>query len=168
MFHLFYKIKGFTLIEIMVVMVIIGVILGFATLSIGDGGQARKLEQEVQRLASLLTLASEEAIMQAKEMGVYFEKEGYRFYENGQVLTMQQDDLFRPRILPSGIQTEIRLEGEPVILNNTKNEPQLWLLSSGEFTPFEVIFTVESDETLRYRLTGTVTGIMNIQRDEVF
>ncbi len=167
MFRLFYKIKGFTLIEIMVVMVIIGVILGFATLSIGDGGQARKLEQEMQRLASLLTLASQEAIMQAKEMGVYFEKGGYRFYENGQVLTAQ-NDIFRPRLLPLGMQAEIRLEGEPVNLDGTKNQPQLWLFSSGEFIPFEVILTVESDETLRYRLTGTVTGIMNIQRDESF
>jgi general secretion pathway protein H len=170
MSHLSYKVNGFTLIEIMVIMVIIGVILSFATLSIGDGGQTRKLEQEIQRLASLLTLASEETIMQAKEMGVSFETSGYRFYvlqeQNWQELT---DDIFHPRTLPLGMLAEMSLEGEPVILNEAKkNTPQLLILSSGEFTPFEVILTVESDETLRYRLTGTVTGIMNIQRDESF
>ncbi len=166
-----YKVNGFTLIEIMVVIVIIGVILSFATLSIGDGGQARQLKQETQRLASLLKLASQEAIMQAKEMGIFFETDGYRFCvwqeQKCQILTAR-DDIFRPRTLPLGIQTEIRLESEPITLNDAKkNTPQLLLLSSGEvIPPFEVIFTAESDETLRYRLTGTAMGEMSIQKDE--
>jgi len=162
-----YKISGFTLIEVMVVIVIISVILSFATLSIGDGGQARKLEQEAQRFVSLLRLASQEAIMQAKEMGVSFDVDSYSFY----VLQEQKwlaltDDTFRPRFLPQGMRTEIRLEGEPIVLNETKNTPQLLLLSSGEFTPFEVIFTAESDDTLRYWLTSTVTGVMSVHKDE--
>jgi len=162
-----YKISGFTLIEVMVVIVIISVILSFATLSIGDGGQARKLEQEAQRFVSLLKLASQEAIMQAKEMGVSFDADSYSFYalQEQQWLALT-DDIFRPRFLPQGMQTEIRLEGEPIILNKTKNTPQLLLLSSGEFTPFEIIFTAESDDTLRYRLTGTVTGVMSVHKDE--
>ncbi|RKZ48051.1 MAG: type II secretion system protein GspH [Candidatus Parabeggiatoa sp. nov. 2] len=168
LFRLPYKVNGFTLIEIMVVMVIIGVILSFVTLSIGDGGLARKLEQEAQRLASLLTLASQEAIIQAKEMGVSFETDGYRFYvlqEQKWYALTTQDDIFRPRTLPLGMQTEIRLEGEPIVLNEVqKNTPQLLLLSSGELTAFEVIFTAESDETLRYRLTGTATGKMSVQQ----
>jgi general secretion pathway protein H len=78
-----------------------------------------------------------------------------------------RDDVFRPRTLPLGMQTEIRLEGEPIILNEAKkNTPQLLLLSSGEFTPFEVIFTTESDETLHYRLTGTAMGEMSVQKYE--
>ncbi|MEN8214818.1 MAG: type II secretion system minor pseudopilin GspH [Pseudomonadota bacterium] len=150
---------GFTLIEIMVVMIIIGVILSFATLSIG-GGLAQNLEQEAQRLASLLKLASQEAIMQSKEMGVSFKTEGYRFHvlqkQEWQTITAR-DDIFRPRSLPLGMQIEIRLDGESIEAG-TNNTPQLLLLSSGEMTPFEVIFTAESDDKLRYRLIGTATG----------
>ena len=39
--------------------------------------------------------------------------------------------------------------------------PQLLLLSSGEMTPFEIIFWLESDDSLRsrrYRLIGTAMG----------
>ncbi len=159
--------KGFTLIEIMVVIVIIGVILSFATLSIGDGGLAQKLEQETQRLASLLKLANQEAIMQAKEMGVSFDTDGYHFYVlQEQQWQLVQDDIFRPRILPPGMQTEIHIEGVPIVLSKDKKTPQLLLLSSGELTPFEVIFTVESDKTLRYRLTSTTIGEINVQKEE--
>ncbi len=164
------KINGFTLIEIMVVIVIISVILSFAMLSVGDGGQARKLEQESQRLASLLTLASQEAIMQSKEMGISFNQNGYSFYvlreHKWQILTVR-NDIFRSRILPLGMQVEIHVEGEPIVLDKeANNTPQLLLLSSGEFTPFTVTFIAESDITLRYQLTGTVTGAISITNNE--
>lgn len=159
--------NGFTLIEIMVVMIIISVILSFATLSIGDGGLAQKLEQEAQRLSALLKLAKTEAIMQAKEMGVSFDKQGYRFYvlqaQKWQPFTIQ-DDIFRPRTLPKGILTEIHLEGEPIILNEAKNTPQLLLLSSGEFSPFQILFIAETDETIGYQITGTPIGELNLQQ----
>jgi len=149
---------GFTLIEIMVVMIIISVILSFATLSIGNAGLAQNLEQEKQRLASLLKLASQEAIMQSKEMGISFKTDGYRFYvlqgQEWQAIT-GGDNIFRPRILPQGLQIDIRLDGEPIIDTSL---PQVLLLSSGEMTPFEVVFWADSDESLRYRLIGTVIG----------
>jgi len=169
MFHLSFKVKGFTLIEIMVVMIIISVILTFTTLSIGDGGLAQKLEQEAQRLASLLTMASQEAIMQSKEMGVSFEIDGYHFYVlQEQQWQSLQNDIFRPRKLPPGIESEFYLEGEPIVLNDLeKNAPQLLLLSSGELTPFKVIFKYESNEG-HYQLTGTATGKMSIQQNESF
>ncbi|RKZ47108.1 MAG: type II secretion system protein GspH [Candidatus Parabeggiatoa sp. nov. 3] len=166
------KTNGFTLIEIMVVMIIIGVILSFATLSIGDGGLAQKLEQEAQRLTALLKLAQTEAIMQAKEMGISFDNQGYRFYvlqaQKWQPFTIQ-DDIFRPRTLPKGIFTEIHLEGEPIILNEAKNTPQLLLLSSGELIPFQILFIAETDETMRYRITGTALwelSLQQVQRNE--
>jgi general secretion pathway protein H len=170
MIRLSHSPPGFTLIEIMVVIVIIGVILSFATLSIGSGGLEQKLEQEAQRLASLLQLASQEAIMQSQEMGVSFEPHRYEFYilqgQQWQKLTAS-DNIFRPRTLPVGIQVEIRLEGEPIILNEVKNTPQLLILSSGEFIPFEIIFFVEEvNENLRYLLKGSTIGEMSIQRDD--
>ena len=150
----------------MVVIVIIGVILSFAVLSVGDGGQARKLEQEARRLASLLTLASQEAIMQGKEMGISFEQNSYRFYLfQEQKWQATRSDIFRPRTLPLGMQVEIHLEGEQIGLGET-DAPQLFIFSSGEFTPFVITFIAETDIILRYKLTGTVTGTINVHQDE--
>ncbi len=145
---------GFTLIELMVVIVIISVILSFAMLSIGDGGISRKLEIETQRFSSLVQLASEESIMQAKEMGLAFEKNAYHFYVlHGDKWQSAQNDIFRPRTMPPGIEIDISLEGIPIEENE---KPQLFILSSGELTPFEVIFKAENVPA--YQVTGTATG----------
>lgn len=161
---------GFTLIELMVVIVIISVILSFVTLSIGDGGQARQLEQEAQRLASLLKLARQEAIMQAQEMGVSFDDQGYHFYmlqDLQQWQPLNQHDVFHPRILPAAMQVEIHLEGEPLVLGEAQNSPQLLILSSGEWMPFDILFQMTSNENLRYRLSSTLVGDINVHRDEI-
>lgn len=154
----------------MVVIIIMSVILSFVTLSIGDGGQARELKQEAQRLASLLKLAREEAVMQAQEIGISFDTKGYHFYvlqqQKWQIFT-KRDDIFHPHQFSPGIQSEIHVEGEPVLLKGIEtNAPQLLLLSSGELTPFEVILSVESDETLHYRLRGTAIGVISIHHDK--
>lgn len=169
--RLSYEIKGFTLIEILVVIVIIGVILSFATLAIGDGGRAKQLEQETQRLAWLLTQARYEAIMQAEEFGLLVDVDEYRFYKlQGQDWQVLQEDIFRPHSLPSGIQSELRIDGNSIILNKKCQQsscaPQLLLLSSGEFTPFEIMLTMNTDNNLSYRLIGTATGAISIHHDD--
>ncbi len=165
-----YKINGFTLIEIMVVITIISVIISFVTLSIGDGNLAQKLNQESQRLAYLLTLASQEAVMQSKEMGVYFDADSYSFcdlqIETNSCTTCKiiTSNVFKPRNLPIGIQTEVRVDGETILSNKTcKNMPQLLILSSGEFIPFEIRLTADK---LSYQLTGNLTGEITILVDE--
>lgn len=158
------SLKGFTLIEIMVVFVIIGVIASFITLTINNGGHSRQLQQEAQRLASLLTLANQEAILQAKELGVAFTREGYRFYEwrNQQWQILNNHDLFYPRTLPATIQLVFHLINEPLPAE-TGEKPQLLLLSSGEFTPFEIRLMATTNERKYYRLTGDITGTVSIQ-----
>lgn len=159
---------GFTLIEIMVVIVIISVVLGFVTLSVGDGNLAQKLEHESQRLAHLLRLASQESVMQSKEIGVNFDTNSYRFCElQTEISTCTKcdtitDGVFRPRILPTGIEIKVYLDGELVFLNKTCQN-MLLILSSGEFIPFEIIFTANK---LNYQLVGNMVGEITILADE--
>ena len=53
---------GFTLIEVLVVLVLIGVIAGLATLSLGNGAE-RELRKESDRLAAVLRLARDELLI---------------------------------------------------------------------------------------------------------
>lgn len=154
--------KGFTLLELMVSIVIIGIILSFAVLSIGDGGQSRRLEQEVQQLVALLTLASQEAILQGKDIGIAFTQHQYSFYlwqnQDWQLLT--QDDLFHPRELSVDLQINLFVEGEEVVICEVEStcKPHLLLLSSGELIPFELTFTVVGS-ALTYVLEGTLNSV---------
>ena len=77
---------GFTLIEIMVVMVLIGIIASFAVLSVG-GGPRDRLAEEARRLAALVELHQQVAILSGEIRGIQFGRTGYAILipdDNGQ------------------------------------------------------------------------------------
>lgn len=191
-------VKGFTLIEIMVVMMIIGIITSFAMLSV-NLNQSTILEDEVNRLRSLTLMASEEAVLKGNEMAVEMHTNGYRFLmlmqsdEAWQWVPVENDKLFRQRCFPPGLDMQLELEGEPTILErmpckdsklvldeekdesrlkDTREEeiPKVFLLSSGELTPFEAKLVWEDggEIIVMGQLTGEVTSYdAREERDDI-
>jgi general secretion pathway protein H len=89
---------GFTLVEIMVVMVIIGITLGMVSIN-AIPSPRQDLQKEAQRLALLLQLARDEAIVRNRQVAFEATPERYRFMvrtETGWV-PVTQDDLLRER-----------------------------------------------------------------------
>ncbi|SEQ65771.1 type II secretion system protein H [Solimonas aquatica] len=108
--------RGFTLIEILVVMVIIGVLVSFATLSISSRALADKLESEAHLLAQLLALASEDAELQGVELGFVHTEHGYAFLTvgpGGGWIPIDSGAL-RPRRLQSPITLQMRVNEQKV------------------------------------------------------
>jgi general secretion pathway protein H len=60
------KSSGFTLLELLVALVLIGIILSFAVFTV-DSGEDRRIREEANRFFYLLKLAQEEAILNASE-----------------------------------------------------------------------------------------------------
>lgn len=133
---------GFTLIEILVVVVIVGIIVTFATLSIGNRALDDRLETESERLQQILQLASEEAETKGIELGFRYTADGYAFYTTGKAGKWEPYPTagpLRPRQLPQPFYLELQVEGRPVPPavdaqdgKDVKIEPQFLLLSSGE------------------------------------
>ncbi|QKX18242.1 type II secretion system protein [Microbulbifer sp. YPW1] len=69
--------RGFTLIELLVVIVIIASLAGMATLSLSNS-DSRNWTGEVQRLANLLQLVSDRALIDKMHYGVVFEEDSYQ------------------------------------------------------------------------------------------
>jgi general secretion pathway protein H len=150
--------RGFTLIEVMVVIVIIGILINFVTLSMGRNSPQDQLKTEAQRLSSLIGLASEEALLRSALIGVDIGEEEYSFVrlEEGTWQPMD-DNLFRARQLPAGMEFTIassQQEGED---DEEENIPEIILLNSGEMTPFELKLSSDHIESY-YRLTGDEMG----------
>jgi len=155
----FRKTSGFTLIEILVVVVIIATISGIALLSIGLIGDDRELDTERKRLATLIELAQDEALMQGREFGLEVMTSTYRFVEFDPFTSVWSeilgDEVFRLRQLPEGMEFELYLEDKRIVLDTDPRQfndpdeeemsltvedytPHVFLFSSGESTAFEV------------------------------
>ncbi len=134
---------GFTLLEILVVIVIIAIVISFASMSFDT--EPEKLEHEGKRLTALMKLAAEEAIMNSREYRVVFTADSYAFAKlAGGEWRKFGDGVFRPRELPGDFSLDLTLGNEPVKLvadngEKPKNPAAIMFLSSGEITPFELV-----------------------------
>jgi len=115
--------SGFTLIEILVVVVIIGVISAGVLLSVNLTGRDHDLEKESDRLLSLVNYAREQAELQTREYGVIFHDDGYQFVaydaRRGLWREVYEDDILRLRKLPSGLDVKLIVDARPVVLTST-------------------------------------------------
>lgn len=158
-----------TLLEVILVLVIISVITGFAMLSIGEGTQGHRIEQEARRLQALFQLAGEMAVLQGREIGVMFEGREYRFVvlKDQEWLPLNEEDLLRRRTLPDGLQLQVFSEGisRPADTLDAPGYPQVVFYSSGVLSPFEVLLTMDGP-VAPIRLIGALDGTVEVQTQE--
>lgn len=150
---------GFTLLELMVVVVLIGIILTFVVGTVGDGGRLERLQREVQRLTALVELVGEESVLKSSVIGMHFEEQGYLFmrYGDGSWEEVQGDNLLKPHQLDGAMEMELLVEGYSVELAKAPQfaggdeeielKPQVVFLPSGERTPFELALRYRDDES---------------------
>lgn len=157
----------------------IGLLTGLISLSIGDGGQQRQIRQEAKRLAELIEIAADEAILTGSELGLYLQKDHYLFlkYQNDQGWNPIEETLLRRRDLKNGVILQLMMEEQPIELPTPTDretvdrfseaeevagiKPQILLLSSGERTPFEITFRWQQRD--RIRLQGGLLGELQMQ-----
>jgi general secretion pathway protein H len=176
--------RGFSLLEIMVVVVIIGILVSVFTLSVGSFAEAENAEH-ARRMEALLALASEEATLQAREIGLRFYQHGYEFSARVQQtdetglqqwlwVPLDDDRLLKPRNLADDYSIELLIDNKEVKLEYQRAEssekkpyePQIFLFSSGEVSPpFSVnIRQSFNDEMLTVNVG--VDGKTEIKADE--
>lgn len=71
--------KGFTLIELMIVITIIGIMAGLIGLSVATGDPAKEALKEAKRFIAVTGLALDESAFNQQDLGIHLEDEGYDF-----------------------------------------------------------------------------------------
>ena len=176
--------SGFTLIEILVVITIVGIVLSMAVLSLGLLGENKELDTEVRRYVSLMEVARDESMLQGREYGLEILQQGYRFVEldplTRQWTEIIGDDVLRARSLPETIELELYLEDQQIeleydaaLLESGEDDdeslkqyaPHVFVFSSGDMTPFQLLFRQPiNDQSVV--LTGDLFGTIEILDEE--
>jgi general secretion pathway protein H len=169
--------RGFTLVEIMVVVVIMAVIISLAVLSIGVTGRDAQLDEESRRLEGLITLLHERALLEGRDFGLRIEPAGYEFVLYDAVrdrwVTFTDESEFRHRRLPAGVSFQLELDSQPVVLKPLESDlhsdapppPQLTIAASGEGTPFRLILERESTHATA-SVAGDALGKLSMVRSD--
>jgi len=121
------RVAGFTLLEILVVVLIIGIVTAGMLLSMSFAGKDTELETESKRLVSLMDYAQEQAELQTRDYGVYFGEHGYEFVvydvRTGAWRPVDEDDALRERTLPSGLEFKLVVDARPIVLSDKMEVP---------------------------------------------
>jgi general secretion pathway protein H len=162
--------KGFTLVEILVVVVIMAVVIALAVLSIGVTGRDSQLDEESRRIEGLLDILHERALLEGRDFGLRIEPTGYEFAvyqpDRERWLALNDEQEFRHRNLPKGVTFQLQLDSINVVLKpverNALNDqppppPQVAIAASGEGTPFRLTLTRDATQA-RASVDGDAFG----------
>src|SRR5271154_3682105 len=126
--------KGFTLVEILVVLVIMAVVISLAVLSVNATGRDSQLDEESRRIEGLVGLLHERALLEGRDFGLRIEPSAYEFVvydpRRDRWLTFDQEHEFRHRVLPKGLSFQLELDSQIVVI-----KPIDRVLSSDEAPP---------------------------------
>ncbi len=168
---------GFTLIEILVVLVIISLLVSMAAVNTGSDPRISELNNEAKRLKFFLEAVSDEVLFQNQNLGFIVTKTGLTPFAWVQLTfkdpqNPSSQDTYdwqehtgrfaKKHTLPEGISFKLSIEGQSVLLahelpnKGQEIKPQFYILSSGEQTvaSFELSFP-----ELEYTVTTKGSGV---------
>ncbi|HEV8444894.1 MAG TPA: type II secretion system minor pseudopilin GspH [Steroidobacteraceae bacterium] len=147
--------RGFSLIEIMVVVFIIGLISAAVVIKFAGNNRDTALDQEAERLDALFDYVREQAELQTRDFGFRASDHGYSFVVfdvlANQWRPVEEDDALRDRELPEGLEPHMVVEGRSIVLDREKKnlkdfQPQILIFANGDLSSFEISLQREGVE----------------------
>lgn len=144
-----YTASGFTLVELLVVMIVIGIAVAGASLGL-DALRGRDSALAAERLRWVLEASAERAQVRGRPIAMELLPDGYRFSTldaDGRWVAFDEPPVFAEKLLPQQMHWELRVEGRPAERLVFGTRPPRFEL---------VLHTPEGDITLSGSETGAV------------
>lgn len=161
------RVRGFTLIEVLIVLVIISVVATGVTLTVGHN-RVWTQKAFVDEVSEVLSLAQEYAILQTATVRVIVNDNHIRFQKlqfddkRPEGYWVQVDEPYLQALpIPSGL--TVRLETQIPHSDEEKNDvaPFVVISMNGDWTPFSLWIGREGERAL-YHLTGVRGGALKV------
>jgi general secretion pathway protein H len=162
---------GFTLIEIMIVVFIIGLVTAIAVVTFGGDSRDTELDKEAERLDALMDYAREQAELQTRDFGFRMNRNSYQFVVfdplRNEWRLATEDDALRERAIPEGLLPGLVVEGRPVVLDTKwpkidDFKPQVMIFGNGDLSSFEVSLERESSRD-RAQISSDEQSVIRMQ-----
>lgn len=177
--HSFRANQGFTLLEIMVVLTIISLMLGMATLSTGGNEQRHEAQQQALRFIAQLDAYRDEAVFQNIDLGLAMDSESTQLLSYIDINSPTQTDgktkdemselkknpwaaydgnLKDSSEFPEQLSIALMLDDKDIdfsdLINDEGVKPAILFLSSDEYTPFKITLQHDNDESFSIFIEG--------------
>lgn len=184
------SLRGFTLIEVMVVIVVIGLMASLVQFNFAGNKTADLLKYESAKFAAIFEVAAEYGMLNNIELGLIVKENSYQFlgYDGTKWSPVPNQNWDADVQLPEEVISILELDDLPIeepllfdtdtFIEKDENDftlrakeeeeekiiPQVYILSGGDFTPFSITFRL--NEELAYAseedIAYRVTGIFDI------
>lgn len=165
------RVRGFTLIEILVVLVIIVVMSAAALYRITIAGVDRGLELEGDRLGDVINAATQQSGLEGRDLGLRLLPDRYDVLAYSALRNEWQpvtdDRLFESHSIPDGVHMTLELEGKPTVLKPPADgepiQPQVIVSAAGDTSTYRLILSRDGSD-LTFTIEGLADGTLKTLR----
>ena len=187
---------GFTLLEIMLVVLLMGLSAAVVTMSLSHADPKKALEKQAKKFIASAELVLDETVLSGQLLGLVIESDTYRFvvYHEEKWQPLESDRLLGEQQMPEGVSLEIVVDGLPLVQSDEDEqslfdddddsddpfieeteeekkkhpEPQILLFPSGEISAFELHFltTDEQGDNVDVLVVGDSLGRLTLGRPD--
>ncbi|WP_213611157.1 type II secretion system minor pseudopilin GspH [Pseudoalteromonas sp.] len=187
--HLSAKQYGFSLIEILVVLVIIAFATKMVVYSL-DGGAEEALDKQANRLHTTINAASEFAVLNQVELGLLVDQNTLEFlvFDGEKWTSFKREELFKPIEFDQQFKLTLNLEDLPWAQDNLLEQsnwrelmsgndedsllelkklkvPQVLILSSADVSAFQLMLELKDQAEPVYFIEGKFAAPVDFRRE---
>lgn len=181
--------SGFTLLEIMLVILLMGMTAAAVTLTISSSSSKAKLEKSAKQFVASIEMVLDETVLNGFLVGIAIEDTRYQFLvrKEGKWAPLVAERFVAKRDIEEGITLHLTIDGLPLAQEDEIEEtffdepfeeadvgfekeeeipePQILIFPSGEMTGFELAFVTKNDDEkdVEVKVIGDSLGRLQIE-----